>query len=262
MRITTLVAAVALNFSLALSADAGTLFQDDFDGLALGNLNGQNGWTATVGNPQVVVGDTGGTDHVLAGTSGIAQGDAFNAPLFSTAGARSFTITTRQRLRSGQGNRVFLTDAAGNRIIGFGAGFGGTTGFVIADPAGTPIFESNFAPGNENFLVVGGGASHQWFNLRFTVNFNGDADATGTLEVDRFGDGFDTLLSDVDLDLAPQFELSTNFAGLAFQLRNFSDRINNVLLTQVVPEPSTGLLLGLGLFGLVSRRKTRSRVEG
>ncbi len=40
-------------------------------------------------------------------------------------------------------------------------------------------------------------------------------------------------------------------------------QLNGLLLFEaVVPEPSTGLLLSFGLFGLVMRRKTRSRVEG
>jgi hypothetical protein len=160
-------------------------------------------------------------------------------------------------MRGGFGNRLWFTDNAGARIIGFGAGFGGHNFVVVADPADTKLYSGNIT--GDNAME---GDTHQWFDTRFTVDFNDQLNATGTYDVRKDGQaGFSTVVAGLDLSLAAGYENPAQWSGLLLELRTSSDQQDDFRLT-AVPAPPTLALWAVGLLALRHSLRRRGGARG
>ena len=213
------------------AADGSILaYHESFDAFTVGPIGGQRGWTATVGQPQIALGD-----RVVAGSSASTPGMARNLSLFSiTPRTTKLTFQGRMRMRSQFGNRAAFVDRTGKVIIGFGAGYGGYN-FVVVNDSDHKLFSGN-APGGNALSPT----SHAWYDVMFAVDFNGDRGATGTFAVKKDGQArYTTLASGLNLKLHPQYEDPIQWTGLLLAMRSASDQQDDIHLSCVTAEPAT-----------------------
>ncbi len=251
MRITTLaVVAVLFSFTTATNAAASLIYSEDFEGFTPGSINGQGGWTAELSDGLDIATGAGNTVALGDGTNGASR----RANTLSLSNVRRVTIEVDMRQTIGSPNfqNIFgIQNSAGDDIFRIGSQSG--LGYRLLPDTGPDFFTGNIT--GDDALTSG----HQFFTHRIEYDFLTD---TGSWQVSRqAGDGlFSTITTFTSADLGLAILDPANWTGLSLRATSASDQFDNINIFGVVPEPSTGLLLGFGLFGLVMRRKTRSRV--
>ncbi len=266
MRITNLLSIVVV-LALGTSAQAaGIVASENFDSLnggpfgSLPSLDGQGGWVVTSGTLGVR------NDFQLGSFDGnIVQGGAANAVRdfgnfgLNQGSGSQLTFSLSIRVNQGLFSRasVGFLDGA-NYFPGILLGAGSSQWQVFTGNGGVNGVTS---VGSSTDGFPGVGAPLTIADISVTVN---TSTLLGTVSVDT-GSGFFVPTGLSDLDFSALGFTGTDGRNIsnwdAFRIRNLgvSDTVDNLLLVvATIPEPSTGLLLGLGLFGLVMRRKTRS----
>ena len=181
---------------------------------------------------------------------------------------------------SGLSNASFVDDVVNNGRIHTGTGsnsvfFGTVSGAGNFSGSGLVLFEGGFQPGNSPGLVEFGGdlmlgdASVLTIELGGTVAgteydkfvVGGILSLSGTLDVELWGDYEPTIGDSFDIfdfgSLVGSFSsisLPSLSSGLEWDTTSLH---TSGVLEVVVPEPTTALLVGLGLIGLGVRRKVK-----
>ena len=280
-----------LSLILALPASGTVLFQDTFD-RANGNdidasTTGMSGTagsviyvetdpgvapTGTLPDPEVLTNITGNTLHLAEGTNASAigiDGHNFTDAIITTTGNTGFSVSLDigGLLAGGAINDT-------NFYVGFGVGMtqaeiqGISLDLQASNgPRGTFGLAQN---GVADFYVgwtPNGGGDLQFFKRATSggtvFDLNVSSPAFATLRADFTFTDFNAGTNvDVDVYWGDTFQFSetfqwngTNQNYLAISGRNNAGLVVDNFVVQTIPEPGTTLLLGLGLLGLVRRRR-------
>ncbi len=265
MRITNLLSIVVVLAFGASAQAANVRVLENFDSLnggpsgAFVDLNGQGGWNVTGGTLEVR------NDFQLNGFDGnIVQGGGQAVRDFGNFGVSerhsqiSFSLSARSNPGRFSRASVGFFDGA-NYFPGI---LVGATNTEWAVSIGNGAVNGVTTVGSSTDGYPGVGDPLTVADISVTIDLS---TFLGTVTVDTGSGAFVPAgLSDLDFSgLGFTGVDGRNLSNLnAFRIRNlnFLDGVDNLLFVATIPEPSTGLLLGVGLFGLVMRRKTRSRV--
>ena len=259
--ILTIVAALAVNFS-ALAANIGTE-----SGTSYTTSTWINGVTSSVGTWQLY-GDSGsrGTSPTINYAPSFSIADSSQGGRASI-GTSAFTLGVPDSYSAF--SKAMFTFGGGSLLTGQSVSFdlnflwsGGKRGFAFQDSAGVALF----------------GAAHEWddplvaYNGGLTSNTTALSNAYqkavtvfasrsgSTVNWSIFEKGGSTALvsSSSSLGAGQNVDKIYFYAGdnqgMGANVNNFSMSINNI---NVVPEPSTGMLMGLGVAGLLVVRRFR-----
>ena len=225
-------------------------FQTDFTG---GALSGQNGWS-------------GGSQQIHTG-NGVSHGNGVNDPTKHTSlytipsDALSVSIESAMRMRGYNGpqfgNLMGPVDSSGDALFQFGSD-DNTNNFLVLDENGFEVVRTNLTDGNALISY-----EHFLFDVLFTVDFTG-ASPLGSFAVRKDGQSsFSTVASGINLGLTA--EDPSSLTGLFLKSQTGSDWVDDLMVSyEPIPEPSTFVLFGVGIFGvlgLLYRQRRRKKSE-
>lgn len=234
---------------------------DDFEGLTLGALNGQNGWTTSNAGFVVAADPVNGLNSVMRITSGTPSDQtAYKAIPGIVNSSTAATLFFRARKDAGVVNMSWGASDVATPTVNFGDY---ETQFNIQDTSSNTLQVRN----GSNFGPVDAFADNVWYDLWMVIDNNAN-----TYEAYIQGGAFGSV---TQLDLVgPVTEFGFRNGGandlIRALIRNGANHNANFYIDDVyldlagqnlanpsaVPEPSTWLLLGLSSLGLyVARRR-------
>lgn len=253
------------------TAHATLLLSEDFESLVVGDLNGQNGWTANAALDVVAGGHSysngdivinGGTKHIAATGQFLPLG---NKDFTSQSGDVWFSLTYSATGPAGDRSWMYVgTDAAistGQKAVIGDQNDGGYSLQAAYRNGSTQVASGHVAaPAASPFFLV----ARFWKSGTHGVNYdqvnlwvNPDSATLGTAHATAIRDV--TLTEGIDI-----FGLSTGGTG-SFEWDNIlvGTTQADVLDVYVIPEPSTLMLVSIaGLLGVLGlRRKGRSNLR-
>jgi hypothetical protein len=267
------VAATAVFVS---SASAAAYFTD-FTGYALGELNGQNGWSTNSPSPQVGSvlglgvapwgsrsGSIGFTSPVSTSPLYVSHGAA--APIVGPTNASFSSLFQVIDSDSGQGDPVFPGNGASVRDT-FGFRLENSSGanlfsFILTPFSQSPTPELNTAfntfswssdsvSGGTPTLVLPGVAAQEGFAYTFNVAFSDAGGGNVGFTADVNGSSFNGTLNGLSAETIGKF-------GAFWNVSNITDAGSNFMVfdnVSLVPEPSSALLGILGASCVFLRRR-------
>jgi hypothetical protein len=261
MRCALSVAALAA-IGLASSASAAVLYSTNFDssqGYAVGDINGQNGWSiyqpgggGGFANITSSAPAGFGGDHALEMNSGI---DANTSPRYAWPAAYGAAFTAE----ASAGNNVLYTQCS--MYMASGSASTERTGLVSFDSTGAKLLSGFYVQANTGIVYLlayynnAGTLNNYAFNTNATIGFDQWVNfsttwnqATGRMEVFWGANGFY-----VDGAGAGSVADETDF----YATRNGSTVANSVYFDnlEIGTVPAPGALALLGLAGLAGRRR-------
>ena len=245
MKTTTLLT-LGASLALAATSSAVTIFEDDFDALSAGNLSGQGGWTGPTGpNVSTDPGSFGFSGNIVSYTA------VDNQPSHSLSGFNDTGIATIEFDLRINGDTNFTGITLGTSGLGFRVNRGNVN--LFETDGGLISFDHNFSGDHVYHSVLtidptafGGAGSASLTFAQYT------AESTTAAAVSAF--------TDEQLDLNGAGNALSGSSHATLRLHNADSatsvaRLDNLLITQAVPEPSSAALLGLGGLALILRRR-------
>jgi hypothetical protein len=148
------------------------------------------------------------------------------------------TIESRMRLRGGFNHIMGPKDAAGDDLFQYGANWN-SANYRVRDENGANVVLTNI-PG-DNALS---GTNHQYYEVRFSTDFNGANPATGRFEVKKDGvANYSTVATGIPLNLTAAHENPTAWTGLFLRGRTGSDHVDNLKVSYVEAKQPTANVL-------------------
>ena len=261
-----LMAAAVVVAGLAVCQASGqTVFSEDYEGLSAGGLDGQNGWSA---DPNVLV-DSGAAFSSNFGAKNV-NGTAGSFMASRSVGTISDGTVTATALISAscgsceKGGSIFVSDGGSNvlelQVLGGENHPNGSNSKInLIGPGGTQTVEQPYT----GLVHASTGAAIPSFNdagfvqVELTYNLNSGV-ATGTVrDMLDFNGRPTTFGPDVFTDTFNTFT-KFNVTTIGFKVNTPTNSLNNggfVDDFSFVPEPATGVLLGLAAVAALRRRR-------
>ena len=227
--------------------------------IALGSVNAQNfvnwsGITDTSGNIIFASGDTSGSQTfdfggnlVRVDWSGLRSDVGLNTVANSTLGDDELQVTSL----AGQASNITFTSISPGALFNFTIDSQGTSGGPLSDTSiedftfGLRDDESVLLTGSSAISVLGNGLENPIISNNGTTSVNVQGVSVPTPIGARVGSFIATSRNATSIS----YNYTGNAAGGGNLIQPFAIAIDPV------PEPSSALLLGLGAFGLLGRRK-------
>ena len=203
-------------------------FHEDWDGMTVGNLDGQDGWESLHATYQMKV-VLSGSDNLIQGYNSSYWGDVkkTNAIAWPSGGTvKRVVISAIRRMEEGNWHQLQVLDASGDVILNFGTGTG--YNYYLETDAGTALSIPDPATGDDALI----NNSHKYYDARFTVDFTA-ANPTATWEMrNQGGDNlFSVITNSVDLELTEAHKDPRTWVGLRLYCRKNSDNFDEITIT-------------------------------